>query len=210
LWRDLNLALLDGTHPFGNTHLLPRGILREPVSALRRGDIFVLTRTEKDETVAVDRLRHIVGVRPIYTASHKPFLARWVPIASNDCQSPPDEKIALDLQSLRDRRVFGFSGIAGNDGFKETLESLGCDLAGFTGFADHHWYSDDDVAALLRAAGQSGADLVCTTEKDVIRLAHQMPLSVDLTVIGIDISLGSRQAAFEKDIVSRLGSVAGA
>ena len=74
---------------------------------------------------------------------------------------------AFDLRSLRDRRVFGFSGIAGNDGFKETLESLGCDLAGFTGFADHHWYSDDDVATLLRAAGQSGADLVCTTEKDV-------------------------------------------
>jgi tetraacyldisaccharide 4'-kinase len=117
---------------------------------------------------------------------------------------------AFGLRSLRDRRVFGFSGIAGNDGFKETLESLGCDLAGFTGFADHHWYSDDDVATLLRAAGQSGADLVCTTEKDVIRLALKRPWPVDLVVIGIDMSLGSRQAAFEKDIVSRLGSGAGA
>jgi len=212
LRRDIDLVLLDGTHPFGNTHLLPRGILREPVSALDRADIFVLTRTEKDDTAAVGRLRGIIGNQPVYTASHKPFISQWLAAGSRYRQTPADVRVAaaFDLRSLRDRRVFGFSGIAGNDGFKETLESLGCDLAGFTGFADHHWYSDDDVAALLRAAGQSGADLVCTTEKDVIRLAHQMPLPVDLAVIGIDVSLGSRQAAFEKDIVSRLGSVAGA
>jgi tetraacyldisaccharide 4'-kinase len=37
LWRDLDLVLLDGARPFCNTHLLPRGILREPVSALDRG-----------------------------------------------------------------------------------------------------------------------------------------------------------------------------
>ena len=36
LSRDIDLILLDYTRPFGNTHLLPRGILREPVTALRR------------------------------------------------------------------------------------------------------------------------------------------------------------------------------
>lgn len=211
LRRDLDLVLLDGTHPFGNSHLLPRGILREPVSALERADIFVLTRTEKDDTTAVDRLRGIIGNQPVYTASHKPFISQWVAAGVRYRQKPFDRAAAaFDLRSLRDRRVFGFSGIAGNNGFKESLESLGCDLVGFTGFADHHWYSDDDVAALLRAAGQSGADVVCTTEKDFIRLALQRPWPVDLVVIGIDVSLGGRQAAFEKDIVSRLDSVGGA
>jgi tetraacyldisaccharide 4'-kinase len=212
LWRDLNLVLLDGSHPFGNTHLLPRGILREPVSALDRGDIFVLTRTEKDDTAAVGRLRGIVGNQPVYTASHKPFISRWVTTGSWNRQTSSDVMAAnaFGLRSLRDKRAFGFSGIAGNNGFRQTLESLGCDLAGFTGFADHHRYSDDDLAALLRAAGRSGADVVCTTEKDFIRLALKRPWPVDLVVIGIDMSLGSRQAAFEKDIVGRLGSAAGA
>ena len=36
LARDLDLVLLDGTRPFGHGHLLPRGLLREPLSALRR------------------------------------------------------------------------------------------------------------------------------------------------------------------------------
>jgi tetraacyldisaccharide 4'-kinase len=210
LWRDLDLVLLDGARPFGNTHLLPRGILREPVSALNRADIFVLTRTGKDVWAAVDRLRHIAGKRPVYTAYHQPYLSRWVPAGAFDRQAPADKRAAFDLRSLRDVKVFGFSGIAGNEGFRETLEALGCNLTGFTGFADHHRYSSDDVASLMRAAVQSGADVISTTEKDYIRLVHQLPLHVDLVVIGIDISLGSCQTGFEKDVVSRLGSGAGA
>ena len=206
LWRDLNLVLLDSVRPFGNTHLLPRGILREPLSALYRGDIFVLTRTEKEQPAAVDLLRSVIGNQPVYTASHKPFLSRWVPAESNFRQPPAHATAAIDLRALRGRRVFGFSGIAGNEGFRKTLESLECDLAGFIGFGDHYRYSSDDVMTLLRAAGQSGADVVCTTEKDYVRFSRPMPWSVDLAVIGVDISLESRQAAFEKDVVNHLVS----
>ena len=35
----LNLLLVDKTNPFGNGHLLPRGILREPVKHLRRREL---------------------------------------------------------------------------------------------------------------------------------------------------------------------------
>uniref|UniRef100_UPI0035937661 tetraacyldisaccharide 4'-kinase n=1 Tax=Desulfococcus sp. TaxID=2025834 RepID=UPI0035937661 len=44
LRRDLNLLLLDGTAPFGNGRVLPRGPLREPLSALARADAVILTR----------------------------------------------------------------------------------------------------------------------------------------------------------------------
>jgi len=105
---------------------------------------------------------------------------------------------------LQGRRVFGFSGIAGNDGFRQTLESFGCDLAGFTGFADHYQYSIDDGLILQRAAQQFGAEVVCTTEKDYARLARQMPWSVDVAVMGVDMSLGNHQTAFENEVVKRL------
>ncbi len=45
LFRDLNLLLLDSSLPFGNGHLLPRGTLREPTSALRFSDALVMTRS---------------------------------------------------------------------------------------------------------------------------------------------------------------------
>ncbi len=46
LVRDINLVLSDCRRPFGNTHMLPRGTLREPLSALLRGDAFILTRSD--------------------------------------------------------------------------------------------------------------------------------------------------------------------
>ena len=35
LARDRNICLIDASNPFGNGHLVPRGTLREPLSALR-------------------------------------------------------------------------------------------------------------------------------------------------------------------------------
>ncbi len=47
LFRDVNLLLLDSSLPFGNGHLLPRGSLREPVSALDFSDALIMTRSPR-------------------------------------------------------------------------------------------------------------------------------------------------------------------
>ena len=46
LKRDLNIVLIDATNPFGSGFLLPAGSLREPLWALRRADIFVITHAD--------------------------------------------------------------------------------------------------------------------------------------------------------------------
>ena len=206
LWRDLNLVLLDSTHPFGNSFLLPRGILREPEAALSRGDIFVFTRTEKGQQASIDKVKNVIGRKPIYNAFHQPFLAKWFAAQATMRQSPIELDINIDISILRGRKVFGFSGMAVNDNFRMTLESLDCELAGFVGFADHYSYTNEDITFLLQSASRAGADTLCTTEKDYVRLAQYMPLSANLAVIGVDISLGNNQAAFKKDIVRCLNN----
>lgn len=42
LLRDVEIVMLNGVMPWGNNHLLPRGPLREPVTALVRADIVVI------------------------------------------------------------------------------------------------------------------------------------------------------------------------
>ncbi|MBM3224440.1 MAG: tetraacyldisaccharide 4'-kinase [Candidatus Tectomicrobia bacterium] len=69
LHRDLDIVLIDASNPFGSGHLFPRGILREPLSALRRADALVLTRVEMaEETVPAlcQRLQRWYGQTPIY------------------------------------------------------------------------------------------------------------------------------------------------
>src|SRR5262245_17167980 len=46
LARDLDIVLLDALEPFGLGRLFPRGLLREPVSSLRRAGLVVLSRAD--------------------------------------------------------------------------------------------------------------------------------------------------------------------
>ena len=43
----LNICLVDSTNPFGNEHLLPRGILREPLHRLSKADYILITKTKE-------------------------------------------------------------------------------------------------------------------------------------------------------------------
>lgn len=53
LARDLNILLLDNHRPMGNGYLLPRGILREPLAAIKRADVVVFTRAEKGQPLSM-------------------------------------------------------------------------------------------------------------------------------------------------------------
>ena len=47
LARDLDIVLIDALDPWGAGHLLPRGLLREPCSSLKRADLVILTRADQ-------------------------------------------------------------------------------------------------------------------------------------------------------------------
>ncbi len=47
LCRDLDVVLIDATAPWGHGRLLPRGLLREPKTGLRRAHLVALTRCDQ-------------------------------------------------------------------------------------------------------------------------------------------------------------------
>src|ERR1700722_16404745 len=47
--RDFDLVLINATEPFGFGHVLPRGLLREPMAGLRRADALLITRSSQGE-----------------------------------------------------------------------------------------------------------------------------------------------------------------
>jgi tetraacyldisaccharide 4'-kinase len=206
LQRDLNIVLLDHDHPFGNGHLLPRGILREPLTALTRATACILTRSPNEPNAAasvnIEEIRAQLPKIPIFTSSHVPYTYS---IKSGD-QKPFEEISDFhapdDMGPIKHKKVFGFSGIARNDDFQRTVKNLGFDPRGFLGFSDHHQYTRDDLEGIIRTAGQAGADCLITTEKDHVRIAHQKPLSMELVVVGVRIDFVSG----EKDFISIIQS----
>ncbi len=214
LVRDLDLVLLDHRHPFGNGYLLPRGPLREPISALRRADAFILTRCGADDngqssdTLSPVLTGHAIGSdTPVFRSSHIPRIHRIIKGRGDGGESA---LAPLDMTAVAGRPVYAFSGIARNDDFKATVEGLGCQLAGFKGFPDHYPYRHEDVDRLKSESATSGAELILTTEKDAVRIPDGVSWPVDLVVVGLDVVFrdpGNGHGDFDTFLKERLESI---
>jgi tetraacyldisaccharide 4'-kinase len=184
----LNLLLVDKTNPFGNGHLLPRGILREPIKHLRRASYVFLTKSNGVRDPELERLigEHAPGVDIIECAHRPQYLRRF----SGPAESGSDRE---PLSYLKGRRVFAFSGIATPESFEKFLRDLGALLVGRERFLDHYRYAAEDLSELFAMAVRAGAECVVTTEKDAVRIdeAQRGPLPLYYLRLEIEIIRGA-------------------
>ena len=164
LRRDLDIVAVDATRPFGFGHCLPRGLLREPVSALGRAQAVVITRSDQVGPGVLSQIearvrRHLPPVGLVLHGSHRPTGLLML-----------DGK-GRSVESLKGRRCFAFCGLANPGAFYRTLADLGADLAATRDFADHHAYSRQDIAEMVSAATEAGAEWIVTTTKDFAKVA---------------------------------------
>jgi tetraacyldisaccharide 4'-kinase len=165
--RDFNLVLISATLPFGYGQVLPRGLLREPLSGLGRADAFLITRcglVKADALAEIDRLlkdRH--PQIPVYHCDHE-HAGLWLPM----------ENRGLPMDAIAGEKIFITAAIGDPESFRRQIESLGCSVVGARWFADHHAFSPNDVDALAAAAKGAGADRLVTTEKDWVKLSPLM------------------------------------
>ncbi len=175
LARDLDIVLLDAAAPFGNGHLLPRGPLREPKSALNAAQVLILTRyREPRDRPTLAALQAAFPLKTVLTAAIEPTAARLVPAGRLE---PPE---ALSGQTL-----LAFAGLARPEVFRQTLEDLGVRLTGFQVFPDHHPFSPEELAALVRQAQAAGAAALITTAKDWARLGDRWEEDLPLWVLDV-------------------------
>jgi tetraacyldisaccharide 4'-kinase len=162
LSRDADIVLVDATDPFGGGVTLPAGNLREPVSALRRASIVVITRSVQAPSPAIEAIVGRHTECPIFYATTQLESVLRVPQLA----------VALPHQESRRARFLAFCGIGNPQAFFEDLRKWGFQLVAERSFADHHVYSEREVADLETLAGSSGADALLCTEKDVWNLRH--------------------------------------
>jgi len=167
LARDLDIVTVDATLPFGYGRLLPAGMLREPISALKRTNAVVITRgdqvTEVELAELEQKLQHINPKMIIARSIHAPVCAK----------STEDKRI--DVEKLKDKRIFAFCGIGNPDAFFETIKGLGCELVGSKIYNDHHHYTENDIADIYNQAKRLKVDLIITTQKDWPKIAILIP-----------------------------------
>ena len=162
LHRDCDIVLIDASNPFGHGALLPRGTLREPLGALRRAQVIVLSRVETaGDAVSglCERIRRYADRQPVYRMAVSPeSLYR----CDTGCSVAPSW--------LQQRRVVAFAGLGNPRAFVASLAQCGARVAAFLAFPDHHPYTPADWQAICDAARREEAEVLVTTEKDAVRL----------------------------------------
>jgi tetraacyldisaccharide 4'-kinase len=160
--RVLDVVLIDATCPFGFDHLLPRGLLREPVQSLQRAHIIVVTRCDQ---VSQADLARILGVLR-KTAGDAVHLQCRHRVTSVECLDGTRVDGPLD-----GKRAVLFAGVGQPGAFATTVRSMGVDVVGECWWPDHHRYRYRDVSSLFRARRFPPHDMLITTEKDAVKLA---------------------------------------
>lgn len=184
----LNLLLVDKTNPFGNQHLLPRGILREPVKHLSRASYIFLTKSDgnRDETL-LELIRENNPTAEIIECAHKPQFLR-----------SPESGEQLSLDALKGARVAAFSGIASPESFEKMLREFGAEIRYNQRFLDHHRFSRFEIERLYNKAEKLDLDMIVTTEKDAVRLFEDIKAPIPIYYLRLEIDILSGEEDFEQ------------
>ncbi len=179
--RDLDIVMLDAENPFGFGYLLPRGLLREPKSALKRASLIVITSRNGNDIASQDE-------EEIRAYSQAPLCkVRFTFQGVFDLQGSP---VAIPIGT----KVGIFCAIAKPEQFLESIRKLGLDPV-FTRFqADHGVFSPSELEQMMQEAKKLGAAYLITTEKDMVKLSSSLPIC--WLKIGIEMMTPSIWEAF--------------
>ena len=192
LKHSIEVVLVDATNPFGNGHMLPRGVLREPARHLKRADIIFLTKCRGDVSAVRDEIRRYNATAEIVECNHAPKVLK-------DVWSREE----YPLSWLEGKTTCTLSGIASPKGFENSLRHLGAKVVWCERYADHHRYDASEVLYALNRTADMGADALVTTEKDAVRFPRFETTPVRCLYLRIAIEIISGRENFDQ-IINRI------
>ena len=193
LARDLDLVLLDAEEPGGNGHLVPRGVLREPLKSLKRGDALILTRTQLDGKNLKNRLASLPVSIPTFASQHRPRIVKILSAGNMSMAVSGNKDLSRDLEFLNGKRTLAFSGIAANEQFFKMLRDAGCRPVRALPYRDHYRYQGADICRIRQTAAHQHIDIIVTTEKDYYRLPDTIDWGYTLVVVGVEIRFQNKE-----------------
>ena len=190
----LEICLIDRQAPFGNEYLLPRGTLREPPENLRRASHILITKCDGGDNAELkERIREYNRTADIIETAHRALHLQNLYTGER-----------LPLDALKGKYIAAISGIARPESFEEKLTQLGAELVFSKRFADHHRFTDQELAEFHRRCVRRDLDFAVTTEKDAVRFPAKFDaLNVPIVFLRVEIEILTGHESWA-DLVGRI------
>lgn len=182
LKRDLDVVSINVLNPFGNYSLVPRGILREPLSSLKRASLVVLTDvnlTPRKELESLKAKILLISPKVEFIEAHREALYFY----------RPESRERIQPARLQGHRVTSFSGIGTPRSFQMLLHQIGLKIVRNFEYADHHPYTEEELREIVSAKETSESQEIITTEKDFYRSEGLMRKIVKPLVLKVRLRL---------------------
>lgn len=163
--RIADLVVISADQWTPEIRLLPAGPWREPLRAIRRATLVIVTRKAADVTVVDEVHERLSRVAPALPRVSVRLALGNLVRATGDRETRP-------LETIAGRVVRAVMSIGDPDAFVRQLEALGATVHARV-YRDHHAFTSSDVAEIVNAA--SADDLVVCTLKDAVKLAKRWP-----------------------------------
>ena len=188
----INIVLVDSTQPFHNHHVLPRGLLREPIKNIRKADYIFLTKSNGGNHIRHLKkfVEHHNRNAEIVECCHKP--KHLEDVFSKENKQP--------LSLLKGKKIAAVSGIANPKSFENFLSQLGSELVYTKSFADHHSYTQQEIIDFVNEGKNADASMILTTEKDAVRFPRLTRRDIPVYFLRVEIDIISGHENFEQCI----------
>lgn len=166
------VVLMEFNRPAYSDHLLPFGRLREPMSALNRADVVIVTKCPVDMKPMETRIfKTNLNLFPYQKLLFSSYIYEQLqPVFPGD--QPSGRHMQLDSLTADDS-VLAVSGVANPRPFIRYLRKYSAKVR-IKRYSDHHHFSHSDMTSILnKFTSMSGhRKIVVTTEKDAVRLRN--------------------------------------
>jgi tetraacyldisaccharide 4'-kinase len=159
LARDVDIVTFDAAVGKNLLRLFPYGVLREPMSSLRRADVIIITRAKfaRDLKQLQSELRRLSPDADLYSARFEA-----TELLGRDRRLP--------VKYLKDKSVFLFAGVGNFKPLKRQVAALCGDLDYALELSDHQRYHRRLLEKIKAMADKFDSDVILTTGKDWVKL----------------------------------------
>ncbi|MCL2117186.1 MAG: tetraacyldisaccharide 4'-kinase [Planctomycetaceae bacterium] len=181
IFREKNILLIDATNPFGYNRITPRGLLREPISGMKRADTVILSRSDTVDVAEKNRLCGIV--------QHFAPDVNWVEMTHT-----PSSLLFLsgkkqNIDAIAGKLVLAFCGLGNPNAFFRTITDCGALVKKTMVFPDHHQYTNADTTRIFGLMRKAGAEYAVCSLKDFVKINDRQEAETDLCAVIISTNI---------------------
>ena len=160
IYRDFDIILVNSSDRPKDHKLLPMGNLREPWSCIKRADMVFLSKTNLTEVSPFIKKKLEKTSLPYFHSS----------IDLNPTLVNIQNKTTMTVNQLKEKPVLLVSAIGDPGSFHNLVQKTGATIVDHLTYKDHFSYTKNDWENIVTKKEKTGAELILTTEKDLLKL----------------------------------------